>query len=154
MIMADGNELMVHHRKRVLALGDGADVWFKLQATSPFLRVETVNLAVRCMRQFNWFDSLFTYVEVNDKFLWRDTEPLYREIGHGRTQDWPEMFISETHGIKAIRENALLRLGKTVGNRPFPLEVSGKEALDVDYESDLAQAEKHLYNEAKEDLAY
>ena len=150
----NGNWIMSVPRQRIIDSGVRADVWMKLQCTSPFLRSETIDEAIWILDRYRWFDSLLTYSVVKDQFLWRDNTALYQEVGHGRTQDWPELFVSETHGIKAIRDNALAQLGKTVGSRPFFLEVTGKEAMDIDWEADIERAQESGYTEGAEDLPY
>ncbi len=107
-----------------------ADIYVKLQVTSPFLKPESISECIREVSN-NTFDSATIVTKVN-KFLWRDNKPLnYNPNNVARTQDLPRIYC-ETTGAYVFRKELFIKTNCCLGNNSYFKEVGLMESLDVD----------------------
>ena len=107
-----------------------ADIYVQAHATTPFLKSESINKAVKAIKD-EGYDSAFAVTVLQD-FIWSDNKPLnYTLENIPRTQDMIPWY-KETTGLYIYRKNVIQELSRRIGNQPFLLEVSEIESLDID----------------------
>lgn len=118
------NEVM-----RAFAEDIEADVYVLAHATAPFMSKESVEHCVSAVVSGD-FDSALTVSRHSD-FVWFRGGPLnYDTANIPRTQDLEPVLI-ETTGLYVYPRYLITEENRRVGHRPFLLEVSKVEAIDV-----------------------
>lgn len=119
-----------------------ADVYVYAHATAPFVTVETVSKAVSAVLSGS-YDSAFCAEKIQD-FLWRNGEPLnFDATNIPRSQDLPVIY-RETSGVYVFHKTVFEKYQRRVGKNPLILEVSFKEATDINTAEDFKRAEALL----------
>jgi len=118
-----------------------ADIVLQTHSTNPFLKADTVSAALRQFMTANHeFDSIFSVTRLQAR-LW---DARTRPVNHDpsvllRTQDLAPLFIENSCFF--IFTPALLRKrGNRLGERPFMVEMTPLEAVDIDTEEDFSLA--------------
>lgn len=130
----DGHELLVYEASKV-----EADIYIQLLCTSPFILDETIKKAVGILSESEEYDSA-TLIRSEKQYLWQNGVPAY---GTGRIPnsiDLPSSHI-ETMGLYAVTKNCIKETGRRIGNRPYMIEVSPLEAIDVNTPEEFQLAE-------------
>ena len=95
------------------------------------------------------YDSAFAAKKLQD-FLWKDGMPFNYELDNiPRTQDLPALF-EETSGFYIYRKEIMTKLNRRIGEKPFIVEVSEIESIDIDEMEDFMIADaiyNHLFAE-------
>lgn len=110
--------------------------WFvQTHSTNPFLTPTTISRAIRTISRTEDADSLFTV----SRFQGRLYDSNGGAINHDpavllRTQDLTPVFLENSNLYLFSRELALQ--GDRIGKRPIMLEMSAREAHDIDTEDD------------------
>ncbi|MFA5953742.1 MAG: hypothetical protein WC812_04070 [Candidatus Pacearchaeota archaeon] len=121
-----------------------ADIYVQLFVTAPFLRVETINEAIKILKE-NEHDSIFT-INTRHDWIWYNGNPITYFPGKlPRSQDATPIKV-ETTGLYAIKKEALKELKRRIGNYPYMLEVDDIEGLDLDNPLDFLKAELFFEN--------
>jgi len=116
-----------------------ADVYILAHTTSPFIRSETISLALDQVLNYG-YDSAFPAQEVKN-FVWFDGKPLnYSLDSIPRTQDLSPVFV-ETSGFFIFNKNIWCELGQRIGNNPYMCPVDYIEGIDIDEPEDFRHAE-------------
>jgi CMP-N-acetylneuraminic acid synthetase len=106
-----------------------ADVYVLAHATSPFMTSQTIDTGVKQVKSGE-FDSALTVTPLRS-FLWQNGRPAnYDPASIARTQDLPPSFC-ETTGLYVYRRELLVEHNRRVGERPYLIEVSAIEAVDI-----------------------
>lgn len=106
-----------------------ADFYILTHATAPFISAETFYKTIEIIKTGK-YDSVLTVSELKE-FLWKNNEPFnYSPEDIPRTQDLEPLY-SETCGMYAYSRNLILNENRRIGHRPYLLNVSKIEALDV-----------------------
>lgn len=138
---ADVNALFASFVNKV-----SADVYVLAHATAPFMRPESISKGIDVLRTGN-YDSVVA-VEALHRFLWNEKEPLnYDKVKIPRTQDLVGYYL-ETTGLYIFTKEAMEKEHSRIGARPYLLEVSEIEALDVDTPMDFSIAQ-YIYSQMK-----
>jgi len=129
----DGHALFmneVHHVE--------ADIYVQALCTAPFVRPETVDLAIDILTRDTRYDSV-ALVRKEKQYLWTDDEPAY---GLGRIPNSVELpsTIIEAMSLYVVRRDAALTTGRRFGNRVHLLETSPIESIDVNTPGDFELA--------------
>lgn len=112
-----------------------ADIYVLAHATAPFMLADSISSAVRAVLSGE-YDSALT-VRPQQEFTWSDGVPENYSLDRiPRTQDLPVRHI-ETTGLYVYRRELILEQGRRVGERPFLVEVSKVEAIDINDEDDF-----------------
>ena len=143
--MPDGVKLLIRDKKLDQDLTKGleiyksfvdtieSDVYVLMHATAPFLRSESVDDAIKKMKQ-DGFDSALS-VETIQTFVWYDGKPLnYSLRDVPRTQDIMPVFV-ETSGFYAF-EKGVIKQGRRIGDNPYFKIIDHFEAIDIDNKED------------------
>lgn len=128
-----------------------ADIYVQLLCTSPFIKPETIDNAIREIKENKKYDSAILMKK--DKFyFWKDGKPTY-DINHiPNSKDLPETVI-ESMGLYISTKETALKTNRRYGNSPYLIFGELEELIDVNTPEDLAFAEtfakgkKRLENE-------
>ena len=134
-------EFMVH-----LAEVTDTDIIAYCPCTSPFVKSSTIE---ECINLYNGnflkFDSVAT-VKVIREFMWKNGEPLnYQRDKTPNSQDFNDIFAL-TFGACIISKSDLLKNKYVVGQKPYFVETSHLEGIDIDTPLDFFIAEQIYAN--------
>jgi CMP-N-acetylneuraminic acid synthetase/phosphoglycolate phosphatase-like HAD superfamily hydrolase len=121
--------------------------------TGPFIEKESILKGISAISS-GGFDSAFA-VEKHLTYAWHNNSPInYNPCSMTQTQDLAPIY-TETSGFYAFLRKSYLEAGSRIGSRPFLVEVSKREAVDIDFPSDFAYAEHLLsFNPEEKDLSF
>ena len=112
-----------------------ADCYLMTHATAPFIGAASLRRGLEAVRSGE-YDSAFAARKVQD-FLWKDGRPWnYDPACIPRTQDLPPLY-QETSGFYIYTREVITQMGRRVGQRPYLVEVSQIEAVDIDEAEDF-----------------
>lgn len=116
-----------------------ADIYVQLLCTSPFIEPETIDNAIKTLKNDASYDSAI--LMKRDKFyMWENGQPLY-DINHiPNSKDLPFTEI-ESMGLYICRKETSLKLQRRYGNKPLMVYGKIHESVDVNTPEDLAFAE-------------
>jgi regulator of RNase E activity RraA/molybdopterin-guanine dinucleotide biosynthesis protein A len=132
----DGNALL---RNEIVNVD--AEVYVQVLCTSPFISKDTIQRAVDVVSSANEFDS--AVLVRRDRFYRWDPatkRPLYDHVNIPNSVDLEDTIV-ETMGLYVIGRDAAKRTGRRIGDRPFLLEASPTEAIDVNVPEDFDLAQ-------------
>jgi regulator of RNase E activity RraA/CMP-N-acetylneuraminic acid synthetase len=122
----DGHSLFYNEAKQV-----EADIYIQILGTSPFIKKETIKKGIEILKTQNEYDSVIL-VKKEKLYTWHQTRPNY-DIEHiPNSIDLPDTII-ETMGLYITRKNVALEMKRRIGEKPYLLEASTIEAVDVNY---------------------
>lgn len=123
-----------------------ADVYVLAHATSPFIKVETVDNALSHILSGEC-DSAFSAERIQT-FAWYKSEPINYDLNDvPRTQDMEPIWV-ETSAFFMFEKEIFTKHHRRIGFKPYIQEVGQIEAVDIDEEKDyefackLADVEK------------
>ncbi|MBU1083902.1 MAG: acylneuraminate cytidylyltransferase family protein [Candidatus Omnitrophota bacterium] len=139
----------IHH---VLANTPGEHIIWA-QVTSPLLSSARIDEFIGMY--FNGlkkgYDSLATYKNVRE-YLWDDNGPVnYEKGGHPRSQDL-KIYKALTFTVAIIGKQLGMKRKYYIGDKPYFVEVTDEEAVDIDNEMDLYIANALLARESLLDI--
>lgn len=112
-----------------------ADIYVLSHATSPFIKAESIQKGIDQVSS-DMYDSALT-VEKVQEFIWKDGKSFnYNPSNIPRTQDL-EVLYRETSGAYIFKKDVLLKYNRRVGFKPYLVEVSKVEAIDIDEADDF-----------------
>ncbi|MFG0645456.1 acylneuraminate cytidylyltransferase family protein [Leclercia adecarboxylata] len=117
-----------------------ADVYVLAHATAPFLTTESIQKGVNKVQSGD-HDSALT-VHKMQEFVWKDGWPMNYDLAAvPRTQDLDPLFI-ETTGLYIYTHDLITQRNARIGDRPYLVEVSSIESLDINnpIDFDIADA--------------
>ncbi len=133
---ANGNDLLNYHYE----LFPEYDYYFQIFATAPFLQPSSIIEAFNNLVYRETYDSCFTAL-CEHGFYWYASQPVnYRPCILPRSQDMEPVY-EETTGLYGITNSALKKYRCRIGAKPYMVEVSKFEAVDINTEDDLKMAE-------------
>ncbi len=113
-------------------------------ATEPFMKGASISKGINILKTGE-YDSVVA-VERLRRFLWNEEKPLnYDTVKIPRTQDLKGYYL-ETTGFYIFTKEAIEKRHSRIGEKPYLLEVSEIEALDVDIPLDFAIAQ-YVYSQ-------
>lgn len=120
-----------------------SDIYVMTHTTAPFIKSSSIKKGLEAVLSGD-FDSSFAVKKLQD-FLWKDGRPFNYELDNiPRTQDLPPLF-EETSGFYIYKSNIIRNLNRRIGQKPFLVEVSEIESIDVDEPEDFKIADA-IYN--------
>jgi regulator of RNase E activity RraA/CMP-N-acetylneuraminic acid synthetase len=116
-----------------------ADIYVQLLCTSPFIKPETIDNAIKTIKENKKYDS--GILMKKDKFyFWENGKPKY-DINHiPNSKDLPETII-ESMGLYISTKKSALRTNRRYGDNPFLIYGNLEELVDVNNPEDLEFAE-------------
>ncbi len=131
----DGHQLFLNQVNQT-----DADIVVQVLCTSPFIQKETLRLAVDTLKQQPDYDSV-VLVRREKMYLWQDNnQPSYNLEHIPNSVDLPDTII-ETMGLYAMRADAARQLKRRIGNKPYLINASPLEAIDVNWPEDAELAD-------------
>ncbi len=120
-----------------------SDIYVMTHTTAPFIKQSSIQEGLDAVISGK-YDSSFAAKKLQD-FLWKDGNPFnYSLDSIPRTQDLPPLY-EETSGFYIYTNNVISELNRRIGNRPFIVEVSEIESIDIDEPEDFIIADA-VYN--------
>jgi len=129
----DGNQLLLNQVKQV-----DADLYLQVLCTSPFLEISTIKKSVEILQQNDNYDSV-TLVKKEKQYTWGEDGANYDINAIPNSVDLPDLKI-ETMGLYCITKKAIELTGRRIGQKPYLLEVTPTEAVDVNYPEEFEMA--------------
>lgn len=128
----DGNKLFMNEVNYVKA-----DVYIQILGTSPFIDKETIKKGLEVLSS-DMYDSA-VLVRKEKLYTWNEKGPNYD------VENIPNSFnlndtIIETMGLYIVKKEAAYETNRRIGNKPFFLDASPLEAIDVNYPEDFELA--------------
>ena len=121
-----------------------ADIYVMTHTTAPFVTKESISKGIKSVAN-DGYDSSFAAKKVQD-FLWKDGKPFnYDLTSIQRTQDLPIIY-QETSGFYIYKSEVIKHLCRRIGDKPFIVEVSEIEGIDIDENDDFLIADA-VYNQ-------
>lgn len=125
----------------------GADITVLAHATAPFQKSESISAAIEVVKSGE-YDSAVAVKRYQD-FLWMDGKPYNYDTLHiPRTQDLEPVYM-ETTGLYVFTKEAISTRRSRIGEKPFAIEVSDIEAVDINNPIDFEIADAiytHIIN--------
>ena len=116
-----------------------ADLYLLTHATAPFIKAESIQKGIDAVKSGN-YDSAFAVIRQQD-FLWQNGKPLNYDLSAiPRTQDL-EPIYRETCGFYLYTYRQIMGQNRRIGDKPYFVEVSEIEAVDIDEQEDFDLAE-------------
>lgn len=128
-----------------------ADIYVQMLCTSPFIHPETIDKAIRTLKESAEYDS--AVLMKKDKFyFWKDGKPEY-DINHiPNSKDLPETII-ESMGLYIVKKATADKTQKRYGNKPLLIYGELEELIDVNTPEDLRFAEVYAKGLKREENA-
>lgn len=119
-----------------------ADIYVYAHATAPFITAETTRKCIEAVASGE-YDSAFTATKIQD-FLWSNGKPLnFDATNVPRSQDI-EPIYRESSGVYVFTKEVFKTLKRRVGLHPYVLEITYKEAIDINGPEDFDLAQKFI----------
>ncbi len=116
-----------------------ADLYLLAHATSPFIRAETIAMAVAKV-QSGSYDSAFSAEKIQT-FAWYKGRPLNYALDNiPRTQTIEPVYI-ETSAFFLFSREMWQAHHRRIGDNPYMAVVDRVEGMDIDYPEDFTMAE-------------
>ena len=130
----DGNALFLNQVNHT-----DADIIVQVLGTSPFIEPDTIARGIEILRSQPEYDSVLL-VRRDKMYLWEDGKPAYDSLNIPNSGTLPDT-VMETMGMYMMRRADALRIGRRIGERPFLLDATPLEAIDVNWPDDFALAD-------------
>lgn len=120
-----------------------ADVYVMTHTTAPFVSCESIRKGLHAVLSGE-YDSALAVKKLQD-FLWKDGKPFNYQLDNiPRTQDLEPLY-EETSGFYIYSAGVINELGRRIGEKPYMVEVSEIESIDIDEKEDFEIADA-IYN--------
>lgn len=120
-----------------------ADIYVMTHTTAPFVKASSMEKGLQAVVSGE-YDSAFAAQKLQN-FLWQDGAPMnYQMDNIPRTQDLPVLY-EETSGFYIYKNEVMTRWNRRIGEKPFIVEVSQIEGIDIDEAEDFMIADA-IYN--------
>lgn len=134
----DGHQMFINEVKSY----PQADIYVQLLCTSPFIKPETIDNAIKILKNSNEYDS--AVLMKKDKFYFWDKnqKPTYNINHIPNSKDLPETLI-ESMGLYISKKENALSTKRRFGNKPYLIFGSSEELIDVNTPEDLVFAQTY-----------
>ena len=117
-----------------------ADIYVQLLCTSPFIEPETIDNALRQLKDDKSYDSALL-MKKDKYYFWQDNMPTYGKHVPNSV-DLPDT-ISESMGLYICRKETALSTRRRYGDKPLFIYGKLHEQIDVNDKDDLVFAETY-----------
>lgn len=116
-----------------------ADIYVMTHTTAPFVNKDSIVKGLLAVKE-QGYDSSFAAKKLQD-FLWLNGQPFNYSLDNiPRTQDLNPLY-EETSGFYIYKREIIEKLNRRIGNKPFIVEVSEIESIDIDEYEDFIIAD-------------
>jgi len=134
-IYLDGDNINANDIIREFMKVVDADIYVNTHTTSPFAKTSTLEKCVEKVLSGE-YDSAFC-AEAIRTFMWEGDKPInFDPNNFPRTQDLP-LIYGETSIAYVFTKESFVRHNRRLGVKPYIMEVSKIEAIDIDYPEDF-----------------
>lgn len=130
----DGNRMFMNEVRNI-----DADIYVQILCTSPFIDLDTIKSGVDVLKSSDEFDSA-VLIRKERLYEWNQTGPKYDINNIPNSVDLDDTII-ETMGLYIVKRDAALKTERRIGEKPYLMEASPLEAIDVNWPEDFALAE-------------
>jgi HAD superfamily hydrolase (TIGR01549 family) len=147
----DGDEVKANELFRYAVEKVDAELIVLGHATAPFLRGESIQKGIKAITSGE-YDCSFSVLR-HQTYSWLDGKPInYNPMSMAQTQGLIPVY-TESSGFYVFRKTDYLKSNTRVNGKPKLIEVSFKEAIDIDEPKDLNLA-THLLKFNHSDRVY
>ena len=134
----DGHQMLLNEIKNF----PDADIYVQLLCTSPFIHPETIDNAIKVLKENDNYDS--AVLMKKDKFyFWDENKKPKYDINHiPNSKDLPETLI-ESMGLYVIKKETALNKKRRFGDNPYLIFGELEELIDVNTPEDLMFAQTY-----------
>ena len=125
----DGNKLFFNEVNFV-----DADIYIQILSTSPFIEKDTIKKGIDAIKN-DGFDSALL-IRKEKLYTWNNDGPNYDIENIPNSIDLDDTII-ETMGLYIVKRDSVLSTQKRIGNKPYLLEATALEAIDVNWQEDF-----------------
>lgn len=119
-----------------------SDIYVYAHATAPFVKADTIRKGIDAVVS-GQYDSAFCAEKLQD-FIWYNGQPLNFDADNlPRSQDLP-VYYRETSGVYVFKKEVFEKRRRRIGETPLILEVTRREAIDINTPADFKLAEHFL----------
>jgi len=129
----DGNKMFMNEVKHV-----DADIYVQVLCTSPFINIDTIKKGLEVIRNSDEYDSS-VLIRKERLYTWDENGPCYDIENIPNSVDLGDTII-ETMGLYIVKKETAYKTEKRIGTRPFLLDASALEAIDVNWPEDFELA--------------
>lgn len=130
----DGNKLFMNEVENI-----EADIYIQILCTSPFIEKETIKKGIDILVENNNFDSA-VLVKKDKQYTWNKNGPIYNIENIPNSKDLDDTII-ETMGLYIVKKETAIKYNRRIGAKPYLLEATPLESIDVNYPEDFKLAE-------------
>ena len=131
----DGHQIFMNEVKSF----PDADIYVQLLCTSPFIKIETIDNAIKILKENSQYDSAIL-MKKDKYYFWNNDKPTY-DINHiPNSKDLPET-LTESMGLYIHKKESALKTNRRYGNNPFFIYGGLDELIDVNNIEDLKFAD-------------
>ena len=112
-----------------------ADIYVQLLCTSPFIKSETIDNAIRILKEKKEYDSV-VLMKKDRYYFWENNKPSYNISHIPNSKDLPET-ITESMGLYVSTKESAIKTNRRYGDNPYLLFGSLEELIDVNTQEDL-----------------
>ena len=149
----DGDDVNANELFRFAVEKIDADILILCHATGPFIEASSIKKGLEAVKSGD-YDCSFS-VQAHRTYAWYKDEPLnYDRTNIAQTQQLEPVY-SETSGFYIFRKSNYLESGSRIGKKPYFVEVTEKEAIDIDEPADFNLAQHMLdYKILSDEIKY
>ncbi len=126
-----------------------ADIYVQLLCTSPFISPDTIDNAIRELKNNSEYDSAIL-MKKEKCYFWKDGNPEY-DINHvPNSKDLPDT-ITESMGLYIVKKDAAIKNGRRYGEKPLLIWGNSEELIDINMPEDLAFAQTYAKGKRNEE---
>lgn len=125
----DGNKLFLNEVNHT-----EADIYIQVLGTSPFIEKETIRKGVEAIKN-DEFDSA-VLIRRERLYTWNEKGPNYDIENIPNSFDLGDTII-ETMGLYIVKRETALRTQRRIGDKPYLLDATPLEAIDVNWPEDF-----------------
>jgi CMP-N-acetylneuraminic acid synthetase/beta-phosphoglucomutase-like phosphatase (HAD superfamily) len=145
----DGDDIKANELFNYAVKNIDAEILVLAQVPGPFITIESIRKGIKAVVS-HAYDSAFSVQRIQ-KYCWHADNILnYSTINMVQTQDL-EPIYAETSGFYVFKRDDYLHTDTRINGKSFFVEVSDKEAIDIDYTKDFELATQLLnFNQSLE----
>jgi len=126
----DGNKLFMNEVRQV-----HADIYVQILCTSPFISKESIRSGIDKIKTSTEYDSA-VMVRKEKIYLWDKSGPKYNFNKIPNSVDLEDTII-ESMGLYIVKKDSAVKNNRRIGDKPFLLEASPIESIDVNNPDDF-----------------
>jgi CMP-N-acetylneuraminic acid synthetase/regulator of RNase E activity RraA len=130
----DGNKMFLNEVNFV-----DADIYVQILCTSPFININTIKAGIEKVKNDASYDSA-VLIRKERLYTWNEGGPSYDVDNIPNSVDLGDTII-ETMGLYIVEKEAAIQTQRRIGDKPYLLEATALEAIDVNWPDDFKLAE-------------